>query len=135
MDWSKKLDAALWAYRTAFKTPISMSPFRLIFGKPFHFPLELEHRGMWAIRNLNFNLKEAGEKRLLQLNELEEMCNDVSSTKLCLIAGYSKKQRLYSNVVHDFFSNLLTLIMFQPLAIDFELLSIFRWHPFCTIWG
>ena len=74
-DWSKKLDDALWAYRTPFKTPIAMSPFRLIFGKPCHFPLELKHRAMWAIRNLNFNLKEVGEKRLLQLNELEEMCN------------------------------------------------------------
>ena len=75
-DWSKKLDNALWAYRIAFKTPISMSLFHLIFGKPCHFPLELEHRAMWAIRNLNFNLKEASEKRILQLNELEEIRND-----------------------------------------------------------
>ena len=75
-DWSKKLDDALWAYRTAFKTLIGMSPFCLIFGKPCHFPLEVEHHAMWAIRNLNFNLREAGEKRLLQLNELEEMRND-----------------------------------------------------------
>ena len=60
----------------AFKTPIGNSLFQLIFGKPCHLPLELEHRALWAIRNLNFNLKEASEKRLLQLNELEEMCND-----------------------------------------------------------
>ena len=53
-----------------------VSPFRLIFGKPCHFPVELEHRAMWAIRNLNLNLKEVGEKRLLQLNELEELRND-----------------------------------------------------------
>ena len=39
-------------------------------------PLELEHREMWAIRNLNFNRKVASEKRLLQSNELEEMHND-----------------------------------------------------------
>ena len=70
-DWSKKLDNALWAYKTAFKTPI-----RLIFGKSCHLPLKLEHCAMWAIRNLNFNLKKAGEKRLFQQNELKEMCND-----------------------------------------------------------
>ena len=93
-DWSKKLDNALWAYRTAFKTPIDMSLFRLIFGKSCHLPLELEHRAMWAIRNLDFNLKEVGEKRLLQLNELEEIHNDsyenVRSTRRRLKDGMTR---------------------------------------------
>nr|GEX27034.1 reverse transcriptase domain-containing protein [Tanacetum cinerariifolium] len=71
--WSDKLEGALWAFRTAFKTHVGCTPYRLVYVEARHFLLELKHKAFWALKHANFNLKTVGDHRKLQLNELSEL--------------------------------------------------------------
>jgi hypothetical protein len=79
-EWSEKIDDALWAFRTAYRTPIGTKPFKFVYGKARHLPVEIEHKAFWALKSMNMDLLRAGEKRFMQLHELEELRDDAYET-------------------------------------------------------
>ena len=69
--WKDRLPDALWAYRTAFKTPLGMSPYQLVYEKTYHLPIELEFKAHWAIKQW-MDFEATRTKRKMQLSELDE---------------------------------------------------------------
>nr|GEV86380.1 reverse transcriptase domain-containing protein [Tanacetum cinerariifolium] len=94
-SWSDKLDDALWAFRTAYKTPIGCTLYKLVYGKACHLPIELEHKAYWALKHANFDIQTAGDHRKFQLNELRDQAYENS------LIDKEKTKRLHDSKIKD----------------------------------
>nr|GEZ61637.1 hypothetical protein [Tanacetum cinerariifolium] len=72
-DWSKKLNDALWEFRMVYKIPTGCTPFKLVYEKACHLPVEIEHKAHWVLKQCNMDLTLASKSHLMQLNELSEL--------------------------------------------------------------
>nr|GEW52326.1 reverse transcriptase domain-containing protein [Tanacetum cinerariifolium] len=77
-SWLDNLDDALLAFRTAYKTPIGYTSYKLDYGKACHLPIEIEHKAYWALKHANFDLQTASDHRKVQLNEIRDQAYENS---------------------------------------------------------
>nr|GEV46102.1 reverse transcriptase domain-containing protein [Tanacetum cinerariifolium] len=97
-SWLDKLDDALWAFRTAFKTLIVCTPNKLMYGKVCHLPIELEHKAYWALKHCIYDLLTAGDHRKFQLNELNELRDQAYENSLIY---KEKRKRIHDSKIKD----------------------------------
>nr|GEZ20496.1 reverse transcriptase domain-containing protein [Tanacetum cinerariifolium] len=96
--WSDKLDDAPWAFRTTFKTPIGCTPYKLVYEKACHLPIELEHKAYWALKHCNYDLLTAGDHQKVQLNELNELRDQAYENSLIY---KEKRKKIHDSKIKD----------------------------------
>ncbi|GJT44925.1 reverse transcriptase domain-containing protein [Tanacetum coccineum] len=103
--WSRKLDDALRAFCTAYKTSTGTTSYKLIYGKNCHLPFEIEHRAYWALKNCNPDLTATGEKRRFQLYKLDELRHQAYENSRLYKAGtkvwHDRKLRMRKEFKHE----------------------------------
>nr|GEU78977.1 reverse transcriptase domain-containing protein [Tanacetum cinerariifolium] len=92
----------------SYKTPIGCTPYKLVYGKACHLPIELEHKAYWALKHANFNLKTAGDHRKVQINELNELRDQAYENSLIY---KEKKKRLHDSKIKNRVFNIGDIVL------------------------
>nr|GEY32702.1 reverse transcriptase domain-containing protein [Tanacetum cinerariifolium] len=130
-SWSDKLDDALWAFCNAYKTPIGCTPYKLVYGKSCHLPVEVEHKAYWALKHANFNLKTAGDHRKIQINELSELRDHAYENSLIY---KEKTKRIHDSKIKNRVFNIVDrVLLFNSRLKIFSFKLKSRWSGPFTI--
>ncbi|GKB05478.1 reverse transcriptase domain-containing protein, partial [Tanacetum coccineum] len=109
-SWSDKLDDALWAFCTAFKTPIGCTPFKLVYGKSCHLPIELEHKAYWALKHANFDLKTVERTKKLHDSNIKNRIFNVGDRVLL----FNSRLKIFSGKLKTRWSGPFTITKVFP---------------------
>ncbi|GKF50121.1 reverse transcriptase domain-containing protein, partial [Tanacetum coccineum] len=109
-SWSDKLDDALSAFRTAFKTPFSCTPYKLVYGKSCHLPIELEHKAYWALKHANFDLKTAERTKKLHDSKIKNRIFNVGDRVLL----FNSRLKIFSGKLKTCWSGPFTISKVSP---------------------
>ncbi|GKC47940.1 reverse transcriptase domain-containing protein [Tanacetum coccineum] len=139
-SWSDKLDVALWAFHTAYKTPIGCTPYKLVYGKACHLPIELEHKAYWALKHANFDLSTVSDHRKAQLNELNKLRDQACENSLIY---KEKTKRIHDSKIKNCVFNIGDqVLLFNSRLKMFSGKLKSRWSgpftishvfPYCTV--
>ncbi|GJW79873.1 reverse transcriptase domain-containing protein [Tanacetum coccineum] len=109
-SWSDKLDDALWAFRTTFKTPIGCTPYKLVYGKSCHLPIELEYKAYWALKHANFDLKTGERTKKLHDSKIKNRIFNVGDRVLL----FNSRLKIFSGKLKTRWSGPFTITKVFP---------------------
>nr|GEW43281.1 DNA-directed DNA polymerase [Tanacetum cinerariifolium] len=109
-SWSKKLDDALWAFRTAYKTPIGCTPYKLFYEKACHLPIELEHKAYWALKHVNFDLQTVEKTKRIHDFKIKDRVFNVGDRVLL----FNSRLKIFSGKLKTCWSGPFTIIHVFP---------------------
>nr|GEW63296.1 reverse transcriptase domain-containing protein [Tanacetum cinerariifolium] len=109
-SWSDKLDDALWAFRTTFKTPIGRTPYKLVYGKACHLAIELEHKAYWDLKHCNYDLLTVEKTKRIHDSKIKDHVFNVGDRVLL----FNSRLKIFSGKLKTRWSRPFTITQVFP---------------------